>query len=424
LKEHPCEEVLDFGESVILPGLVNCHTHLRDTLWRGTIDNHNFISWAKAWVNISHKMPRRLTIQELQNSCRIGLCEAIRSGTACIADVSSHGVSLKPLIESKIRGICFIEAHDQIGTLVPEARSPKKETENVLEETRKDVMNAVRTCKNTLVNVGVGPHAPYSASSDLIKGIAKMAREMKLRLGIHLSECREEVRFIENGEGVFAENARRVGIEWAPKHMSPVEYLASLNFLGVDVLAAHCVHINNRDIDILAEKKVGVAHNPISNAKLANGVAPLLKMLEKGVKVGLGTDGAQTNNSLNMFETMKFAVLLQRALHEEPVLNAHKILRLATIDGAKALGFDHLIGSIEPGKKADLIAVNLESSEAGPTYDPVSTLVFTSAGSHVEFVMVDGEVLMEDGRILSLDEENALKEMEKIRGLIEVDDGE
>jgi len=180
LKENPREEVLDFGESVILPGLVNCHTYLRDMLWRGTIDNHNFISWAKAWANISHKMPRKLTTEELQNSCRVGLCEAIRSGTTCIADVSSHGVSLKPLIESKVRGICFIEAYDQIGTLIPEARSPRKETENVLEETRKDVINAIRICKNTLIDVGVGPHAPYSASLDLIKGIAKMAREFQI----------------------------------------------------------------------------------------------------------------------------------------------------------------------------------------------------------------------------------------------------
>ena len=238
-------------------------------------------------------------------------------------------------------------------------------------------------------------------------------------MGIHLSECRKEARFIKGGDGVFGDNARRLGIRWSPKYMSPVEYLASLNFLGEDVLAAHCVYVNDKDVDILAEKRVRVSHNPVSNAKLANGVAPLLKMLGKGVRVGLGTDGAQTNNSLNMFETMKFAILLQRAVHKKPVLSAQEALSLATIDGAKALSLDNLIGSIETGKKADLIAVDLETPKASPTYDPASTLAFTSAGDKVEFVMVNGEILMENGRLITIDEENVLKKMGKIRELIE-----
>ena len=418
-KKNPYEEVLDLGESAILPGLVNCHTHLRTTFWRGTVDNHDFVSWGRDWADLSHKMPRKLTTEELYYSCLTGLAEAIRSGTTCVADVGGHEYNQKVLIDSKVRGVCFLEAFDQVGTWIPEARIPKKDTESVLEEVRREVEGALSTCEGTLVDIGVAPHTPYSSSPDLISGIAELARESEMRLGIHLSECREEARFIKGGDGVFGDNARRLGIRWSPKYMSPVEYLASLNFLGEDVLAAHCVYVNDKDVDILAEKRVGVSHNPVSNAKLANGVAPLLKMLNRGVRVGLGTDGAQTNNSLNMFETMKFAILLQRAVHKKPVLSAQEALSLATIDGAKALGLDNLIGSIETGKKADLIAVDLETAKASPTYDPASTLAFTSSGDKVEFVMVNGEILMENGRLITIDEENVLKKMGKIRELIE-----
>jgi len=419
LMKNPYDDILDFGNAVTLPGLVNCHTHLRDTLWRGTVDDQDFTSWQKGWVDMVHRMPRRLTEEELYYSCNIGLCEAIKSGTTCFADISGHGYSLKSLIESKIRGVCFLEAHDQIGTLIPESRNPKKETDSVLEETRKETENRLYIAKSTLIDVGIAPHAPYSASPDLIKGLAHIAREMKLRLSIHLSECKEEAKFIKKGDGIFGENARRSGIEWTPRNKSPVEYLASLNFLGEDVLAVHCTHLTDTDIRILAETKTGVAHNPVSNAKLANGVAPILKMLQRGVKVGLGTDGAQTNNSLNMFETMKYAILLQRAIHEKPVLTAQRTLQLATIEGAETLGLDHLIGSLEKGKRADLIVVNLGTSKTKPTYDPVSSLVYTSSCNQVEFVIVDGKILIENGKILTIDEENALKKMERIEELVE-----
>jgi 5-methylthioadenosine/S-adenosylhomocysteine deaminase len=251
-----------------------------------------------------------------------------------------------------------------------------------------------------LIVPAVAPHAMYTLDADTLKAARALADRERVPIIIHLAETREEVSIARD------------------KHKTtPVEYLESLSFFGPRTLAAHGVHLTPTDIAILAKRGVGVSHNPESNMKLASGTAPVPALRAAHVAVGIGTDGAASNNDLDMFEAMRQTALLHKLQTNDPrVLPAPEVLEMATIEGARTLGLDRLIGSIEPGKRADMIVVSMRSPRQTPMYDPLSHLVYATQGSDVRTTIVNGKVLMQDGKVATMDEKAVLEEARRLAG--------
>jgi 5-methylthioadenosine/S-adenosylhomocysteine deaminase len=243
-----------------------------------------------------------------------------------------------------------------------------------------------------------GPHAPYTCSPECLMRVKELAKKHKVGIHIHVAESQDETKQITEKYG-----------------KRPVEHLESIGFLGPEVLAAHCVWLNEKEIKILRDKGVKPVHNPVSNMKLGDGVSPVPDMLKAGIPVALGTDGAASNNTLDMFREMKFAALLNKVHRMDPtVMPASSVLEMATINGAKALGMERELGSIEVGKRADLVLVDVKRAHLTPLHNPVSHLVYSAMGSDVDTVIVDGKMIMERGKVLVFDEAKAMEAAQKV----------
>lgn len=243
------------------------------------------------------------------------------------------------------------------------------------------------------ITTRLGPHSAYTCGPRLLKSIREKASSLDVGIHIHLAESKSDSALVRNLHG-----------------KSEVELLEETGLLGPDLLAAHCVHLSSVEISTLAKHNVRVSYNPVANMKLASGVPKIRDLMNAGVTVGLGTDGPASNNSLDMFETMKIAALLQKESYGDPtVMPARKILEMATIDGAKALGLDKETGSLEVGKKADLILVDFEKPHLTPMHDPYANLVYSARGSDVDTTIVDGKILMENREVKTLDEDDVIR---------------
>ena len=273
----------------------------------------------------------------------------------------------------------------------PDSKSPQ-ESFAIIEKL------ADRWKNDPLITIAVAPHSPYTCSPETLKSSKKLADTLGLPLTIHVSETRKEVNDITIKYGV-----------------PPFEYLDHLGFFGGTVIAAHAVYPTAREIKLMAERQVSVAHNPGSNMKLASGVAPVPEMFRAGIAVGLGTDGAASNNNLDMFKEMNAAALLQKVSRLDPTaMSAHDTVKAATIGGAKALGLEKRIGSLEKGKRADLVIVDLNSPHLVPLYNVYSQLVYATNGADVETVIIDGRIVMQNRKLLTLDEESIKQEARKL----------
>jgi len=238
------------------------------------------------------------------------------------------------------------------------------------------------------ITTQIGPHTAYTCSLNLLRKVREAASSLKVGVHIHLAESEGASRLIKERYGT-----------------GEVELLGSAGFLGPDVLAAHCTHLSERDIELLAEHHVKVAYNPVANMKLALGIARVKEFFDAGMTVGLGTDGPASNNSLDMFETIKFAALSQKMFYVDPrVLPSLKVLEMATTDGARALGIGNSVGSLEVGKRADLILLDVNKPHLTPMHNPYASLVYSARGSDVDTTMVDGRILMENREVKTLDE--------------------
>ena len=383
------EEALDLGHAIILPGLVNAHAHLIYTVFRGLEDDLTLFPWMmSAIIGPSELMDE----QDFYLSALLGCLESIRSGTTCLADACPMSAGLRAMADAGLRGVAYLEVFEG-------ERGPEEAVEGAVKKVAKMDREAPDP-----IRVGLSPHAPYSNSPEMLRLVAERARELGLPLCLHLAETRAEMEFFTSGTGELAKLIKELGLRIrGGLGKTPARYLSDLGLLGPDVLLAHCIHLTDEDIALLARARSPVAHCPKSNAKLGSGVARVPEMLASGLTVALGTDSAASNNRLDMFEEMRAAIFIQRALRAKaPVLTAEDILRMATLGGAEALGLGGLVGSLEPGKRADLIAVELHEGLL-PTYDPVSTLVYCASGSDVVLTMVDGQVLYERGRFTRLD---------------------
>jgi cytosine/adenosine deaminase-related metal-dependent hydrolase len=398
------EQVEDLGNSAILPGLVNTHTHLDYTVMRGLAEDKPFIPWLLTLVQYG----ARLNQDDFLASCRLGALQMVRSGITTIADASYTGSSVHAAVEAGLRGIVCKET---FGGDPPDS---------FVDEMAQSIADLQEKASNR-ISVGISPHTPYTSSEGRLRAVADMSRSNNLPVIVHLAESSDEGEAVSNASGPLAQFGNLAGVTFHKTGVSSAAYLQRVGILGERTIAAHCVHITNDDIAILKKTQTGVAHCPKSNAKLGVGVAPFKNMLSAGLKVGIGTDSSVSNDSLDMFEEMRFALLLQRAVCQDvSVVNTRQILEAATLGGAKVLGMDSIIGSIEPGKRADLIAVDISNASAFPATDPYSTIVYTRSATDVILTMIDGEVIYKDGRFSRVDPkevmEHASLAAEKLHG--------
>ncbi|MPY90349.1 MAG: amidohydrolase family protein [Luteitalea sp.] len=375
------ETRVDASDQIIVPGLVNTHTHAPMVLFRGLADDLVLMDWLQKYIFPAEA--KAVSPELVRIGTELAALEMIESGTTTFADMYYFEEEIAAT--AKRAGLRAVLGQTIIGFPAPDAPTAQAalaRAERFVNEWKRDAV----------ITPAVAPHALYTNERATLTAARDLARKHHVPLLIHMAEAEAEV-----------ETARE------KYQATPVGYLASIGFLGPNVLAAHCIWLTDEDIRTVAAADVGCAHNPESNMKLASGIAPVPKMLDEGVLVGLGTDGAASNNDLDMFEAMRQAAFLHKSATRDPeVIPARVALEMATLGGARALHMADRIGSLEPGKRADLIAVSTASARATPLYDPVSHLVYAAKGTDVRLTIVDGRVLMRDGEVVTLDEAQVL----------------
>jgi len=386
---HTADEVIDAGGCAVLPGFVQTHVHLCQTLFRGTADDLALIDWLKkrVWPMEAAHMP-----ESLRASARLGIAEMIKGGTTCALTMETvrHTEEVFRVVEeSGFRatvGKCMMDdGADVPAELFEETEDSIAQSLALLSEWHNRAHGRIRYC--------FAPRFAVSCTRQLLERVAQLARERGVLVHTHASENLTEIAMVEGATG-----------------QRNIAYLSSVGLAAPHVVLAHCVHLHESEIEILARTGTHIAHCPSSNLKLGSGIASVVHLLERGLCVTLGADGAPCNNRLDMFTEMRTAALLQKALHGADALPAARVLRMATIDGAHALGLNHEIGSVEVGKRADLSIINLEKLHLTPRPNVVSALVYAATAGDVRTVLVDGQILMQDRKLLTLDESAVISE--------------
>lgn len=403
---YPEEETIDLGYSILLPGFINTHTHLEYSILRGMCDDLPFAPWIIQLI----KKSSGLNKSDWQTSAELGVLEAIHSGITTVGEISRTGAGFQAALKSGIRGIVFSEVFGMDdNSLVKTVRAAKSRVAKWQED-----------ASGSNIGIGVSPHSCYTVSPKLFYQIAEWARKDNLPCTLHLAESPDEYQFVKYGASMLANDFRDVvgwsKILWQPMGASPVKYLEQWDVFEGEVLAAHCVELEPMDIDLLQKYDVAIAHCPRSNAKLGAGIAPLPTFLRRNLKVGLGTDSLASSNTMDFFDEMRIGLLLQRG-HVKSVdgLNAEDYIMMATLGGAEALRMENKIGSLEEGKLADIIAVDISHSHQMPLKDPYSSLVYNANQEDVLFTMVGGKILYYQGEFNTLDRNGILLQAEPVR---------
>jgi 5-methylthioadenosine/S-adenosylhomocysteine deaminase len=388
----PAGEDHDLGESVLLPGIINTHTHLELTAMRGFLEDLCFNDWID---KLRSSRKEALTEEMLLDSARYGIVEGLHAGITTYADTCSAGLVMDAMIEMGVRGIMFQEtfgsAPEQCDSAIATLR------ERVAELQKKET---------ELVRVGISPHAPYTISDELYAATARFAEESGLRMGLHIAESASETEFVCSASGPFAVEWKVRGLALAPRARSPVALLERTGCLATSPLLIHCVMLDAEDIEAIARNRCSVAHCPASNAKFGHGISPIADLLAAGVTVGLGSDSVASNNRMDILEEARLAILFQRATKKsERAFTARQALELATIGGARALEIDDRVGSLEVGKDADLAAFSLAQARVTPVGDVIAAILFAVAGTPAHFVAVKGRPLLAEREPLSVDPE-------------------
>ncbi|HKY43991.1 MAG TPA: amidohydrolase family protein [Pyrinomonadaceae bacterium] len=400
VERFPWFGIEDLGEAVILPGLINTHTHLELTAMRGYLENEetDFFAWLRkltlARLNV-------LTPDDLRVSVLWGACEAVRAGITCVGDASDSAlISMKALREVALRGVVYQESFGP---------DPKLVTDNF--EKLKGKVHELRGFESELVRAGVSPHAPYTVCGPQLEKIAEFAESERLPLMMHAAESEAEALLLREGCGPFAEGFAKRSIEWNAPGVSTIQYLKQVGVLRVRPLLAHCIRVDEADIAALREAGAKVAHCPKSNAKLGHGHAPFAKFVAAGIAVGVGSDSVASNNTCDMLEEARFATLLARS---DGRLSATDALEALTLGGARCFDLEAAIGQLKEGFQADLTAVSLTGVHQTPNYDPVATLIFASSGRDVIMTVVAGREVYRDGCITGVDENHLRARMSEL----------
>ncbi len=396
--------VRDLGDAIILPGLVNVHTHLEYTMLRGFLEDVEFFPWIRTLTEVKARYVR----DDWVVSATHGALECIAAGITTIGDNTDAGVTAEVARDVGLRARVYQEIFgiDQ--------RDSANEQIAALDQK----LSALRKFESERVSIGVSPHAPYTIRPELFKGLAAFCGENDLRTSIHLAESPAESLLIENGTGPFAEMYQRRGIEWLSPLCSPTRYLNDLGMLTPSALLVHCVHVDQADDELIAQSGASIAHCPKSNAKLGAGIAPLARWANNEdlcLRIGIGTDSAVSNNTLDLFEEMRFGLFAQRARNESVELAARQMIEMATFGGARALGWEDRIGTLTSGKQADITAVKIDNLHASPSSDPYATLVYATRADDVCLTMVDGRILYDSGVFLNSDADEVHFRTNKLR---------
>lgn len=394
-----------FGDATILPGLINAHSHLELTAMRGFLDDveGDFFSWLR---RLTIARLERMTADDRRVSATWGACEALKAGVTYVADASdSAGESMNALRDTGLRGTVYQESFGP---------DPKTARENCAKLS--DRIAKLKSTQTSLVRVGVSPHAPYTVSAPQLEMISDFAVAEQLPLMMHAAESVAEKNLLAEGSGKFAEGFASRGIEWSVPALSSIKYLARHGILQTRPLLAHCINVDSDDLDIIAETQTRIAHCPKSNAKLGHGRAPFAEFVGRKLPVGLGSDSVASNNTCDMLEEGRFALLFARAGNEQSrKLAASDALYAATTGGARAVGLEGQIGELREGCQADFAVVSLAGTHQLPTYDPVSALIFSSSGRDVVLTVVAGRELYRNGSLPGVDEERLRARINEIR---------
>ena len=393
IDESNVDKIIDGEGKVLLPGFVNTHTHLSMTLFRGLADDLSLDTWLNDHI---WPMEANLNGDYCYAGALLGAVELIKSGTTTFSDMYFYMEDVARAVDEA--GIRAVLSYGMIDFGDAERR----------EAEIKENLTLFENCNGMAdgrIKVFFGPHSPYTASEELLIKVRQLADEYNMGIHIHVSETQKEINDVSEEKG-----------------LRPFEYLDKIGFLGPDVVAAHSVWLSDEEIEIIKKHDVKISHNPCSNMKLASGIAPVSKLMENDICVSIGTDGASSNNNLDLIEELKTASLLQKVSTLDPnVLNSHEAIAMGTIKGAEALGLADEIGSIEVGKKADIILIDTNSANMVPDSSTLtSNIIYSANGSNVDTTICNGKILMENKKLTVLDEQEIYdKAREAIKNLKE-----
>lgn len=379
------ETTIDGTGKVATPGLINCHTHLPMTLFRGIAEDQPLTTWLNQTI---WPLEAKLTPNDVYDGALLGCLENIKNGTTTFADMYFQEEKIAMAVEKAgLRAVLapgIIEAGD------------REKGEEMLKEAV-EFAQKYDGYADGRVTAQLGPHAVYTCSPKLLIKIQQAAAKLNVGIHIHIAESEQMANLVKKRYG-----------------LTEIELLKSIDFLSPNVLAAHCIHLTQREMQIVAKHNVKVAYNPTANMKLAQGIPKIKNLTDLGITVGIGTDGPASNNSLDMIEEMKTAALLQKIYYMDPtVLLARQVLIMATIDGAKALGLEENVGSLEVGKKADIVLIDFRRPHLTPVHDRYANIVYSACGSDVDTVIVNGKLLMEGRNVKTLDEQEVMRKAQQ-----------
>lgn len=385
---YPEEEVRDFGKSALMPGLIDLHTHVENAVMRGAVHDVPYTTWVMSTVEIGSKM----AVADWYDSAVLGGLEALSSGITCIADITASGAAGVAAQRLGMRGVIYRE----VGAM------DKHRINFAMSQAENDIYHWRQEVDADRVTIGIAPAAIYACHPSVFTRVSELAQRENLPVAIHVAGNREEYDFVRYGSSPFSvhvmgEDRGYVEIPpWLPTGTTPVKYAAEWGAFEADnVMAIHCVHVDDADVKKLKEYDVSVGVCPRCNAQLGMGVAPIDKFLQAGLRLGLGTDSPAATDTIDMMEEMRLGMLIQRAINPKVFLGAASMLEMATLGGAKALRIDDKVGSLDIGKQADIIAVDLSGSHQAPATDPIAAIVNTCNGTDVLMTMVDGKILYE-----------------------------
>lgn len=394
------EFIIDGKGKVVLPGLINTHVHLAQGLLRGLVpDTISLIEWLKDWV---WPLQGNFEGEDGVVSAQLTILEMLSSGTTSFVATSVHtrynpDAIVKVVMQSGIRVALGKQTMDvpgyaeHEGILHPGMVEDKEHSLKLFRDLYKKWNG-----KDDRIWIWLSPRTPGACSDELYYELAEIKREFDTGLTMHLAEVRDDIKYFKS------------------RGTTPAKFVEGFGLVGQKTVYVHCVWFEDEDIEIFARTGTSVSHNPSSNAKLGSGIAPIIKMLKAGVNVTLGTDGGPSNDSYDMIREMRMASLLQKVANLDPEsIDLLKVLQMATINGAKAMGIDHMVGSLESGKKADFIIIDLKRAGLVPTINPLSNVIYSGVGSDVRDVVIDGRFVKKDWKVLTLDEEKVLERAEE-----------
>ncbi len=385
----------DFRNSILMPGLVNCHSHLELSILRGFLDqfDDDFASWL---TTLTKTRAEKLSDDQILLSALHGAIEGVRAGVTCFGDIGRFGrAGFEALKALGLRGVLFQETE-----FSPDSAAADENFSILLSK-----FEELRGRETKRVQVGLSPHAPYTVSEKLFRSISEFSVKKEIPITIHTAESQHEEELMLEDKGFFSDIYKKAEVNWRSPGKSTVSYFNEIGVLEAKPLLAHCVRVSDEEIELIKNSGSGIAHCPKSNAKFGHGIAPLRKFLESGVCVGLGSDSLASNNTCDLFEEARFASLVSRTCDGgSKFLNSETWLETITLGGAKALGLEKEIGTLEIEKQADIIAVSLNDAARQPVYDPFNALVFSASAGNVVLSVVAGKEIYRDEMVQTVDE--------------------